>query len=130
MKRFTLTVLSGLLLAGSASAGPDAKRGQALFEGTCAECHDNSASAERLQGPPLFGVVGRKVGSVNGFGYSEALKKAGSNGRTWSEADLDAYLADPDKAIPGGYMPVAVTEKGERLDLIAYLKTLVVAKKP
>jgi cytochrome c2 len=116
-------------LAGTATAGPDVDRGKALFEGTCAECHDDSSRAERLQGPPLFGVVGRKVGSVSGFGYSESLKKAGSGGKIWTESELDAFLADPDKAMPGGYMPLAVTEEAERLDLIAYLKTLV-AKKP
>ena len=32
-----------------------------------------------MQGPPLFGVVGRKVGAEPGFGYSDALKGQGAN---------------------------------------------------
>lgn len=128
MIRITM-MLAGLLLPLSANAAPEAERGRALFEGACAECHDDSPAQQRLQGPPLFGVIGRQAGSVMGFGYSDALRKAGSVGKTWTEAELDAFLADPDKSVPGGYMPVAVTESTERADMIAYLKTLI-AKKP
>lgn len=128
MIRVTMMLVS-LLLPLSANAAPEAERGRALFESTCAECHDDTAVQARLQGPPLFGVIGRPVGSVKGFGYSDALKKAGSTGKTWTEAELDAFLADPDKSVPGGYMPVAVTDAAERADLIAYFKTLM-AKKP
>jgi cytochrome c len=118
------------LLPVTANAGmPDLERGRVLYGKTCVTCHDDSASQERLQGPPLFGVVGRKVGSAKGFGYSDALKRANAVGKTWTEAELDVYLADPDKTMPGGYMPLAVPEKTERLNLIAYLKTLV-EKKP
>ncbi len=130
MKRAILILMTLSPLAANAEALPDAGRGQAVFAQTCAECHDDTPAQERLQGPPLFGVVNRKAGAVKGFGYSDAMKRANAQGRTWSEAELDTYLADPEKAVPGGYMPVAVTEKGERLDLIAYLKTLDVAKKP
>lgn len=128
MIRVTMMLL-GLLLPLSANAAPDAERGRALFEGACAECHDDTPAQQRLQGPPLFGVIGRQVGSVKGFGYSDALRQAGGTGKTWTEAELDAFLADPDKSVPGGYMPVAVTDAAERVDVIAYLKTLI-AKKP
>lgn len=128
MKR-PMLVLLGLLMPLSAVAAPDAEQGRALYAQTCVKCHDDTATQERLQGPPLSGVVGRKVGSVKGFGYSDALKKANGAGRTWSEAELDAYLANPDKAMPGGYMPLAVPDKADRLNLITYLKTLV-AKEP
>jgi cytochrome c2 len=112
------------------AAAPDPKQGRALYSKTCVTCHDDSASQERLQGPPLFGVVGRKVGSAKGFGYSDAMKRANASGKTWTEAELDAYLADPEKAVPGGYMPLAVLEKADRLNLIAYLKALTVKNAP
>lgn len=108
----------------SAAATDPVYQGQILFGKTCAKCHDDSLLQERLQGPPLFGVVGRKVGSAKGFGYSDALKKANADGKVWTEEALDTYLADPDKAMPGGFMPLAVPDKGERLSLIAYLKSL------
>jgi cytochrome c len=117
--------LAFLLLPLSANAAPDVEKGKALYAQTCVKCHDDTATQERLQGPPLFGIVGRKVGSVKGFGYSDAMKAANAADKVWSEAELDAYLADPDKAMPGGYMPLAVPEKADRLNLIAYLKTLV-----
>ena len=124
-----IVVLLGLLMPLSAVATPDVEQGRALYAQTCVKCHDDTATQERLQGPPLFGVVGRKVGSVKGFGYSDVLKKANGAGRSWSEAELDAYLADPEKAMPGGYMPLAVPDKADRQNLIAYLRTLV-AEKP
>ncbi len=115
-----------LLLPLSANAAvPNTEQGRALYAATCVKCHDDTATKERLQGPPLFGVVGRKIGSVKGFGYSDALKKANDAGRSWSEAELDAYLADPEKTMPGGYMPLAVPEEANRLNLIAYLKSFV-----
>lgn len=128
MIRVTM-MLVGLVLPLSANAAPQVERGRGLFESTCAECHDDTPAQARLQGPPLFGVIGRQAGSIKGFGYSDALRKAGSTGKTWTEAELDAFLADPDRSVPGGYMPVAVTDAAERADLIAYLKTLI-AKKP
>ena len=119
-------LLMGLLLPLPAAAGtPDVEQGRGLYAQTCVKCHDDTETKERLQGPPLFGVVGRKVGSVKGFGYSDALRTANGAGRTWTEAELDAYLADPDAAMPGGFMPLAVPEKADRLNLVAYLKTLV-----
>jgi cytochrome c len=51
-----------------------------------------------MVGPTLFGVVGRKAGALEGYAFSDAMKNAN---RTWDEATLDAYLADPRKDIPG-----------------------------
>ncbi len=118
-------VFALFLLAVPLSACADARQeGQQVFSDQCALCHDDSRDQNKLQGPPLFGVVGRKAGSVAGFGYSEALKRAGAKGMVWDEKTLDAYLASPQKAVPGSAMPVSVANAGERKVVIAYLKSL------
>lgn len=73
-------------------------------------------------GPNLFGVVGRKAGSYPGYSYSGAMKSAGS---VWTTSKLDAYLADPQKLVPGNNMPLAgISDPQQRADIAAYLATL------
>lgn len=97
----------------------DAVKGKSAF-GACAMCHTGVAGKNGM-GPSLFGVVGRTAGTAPGFKYSEAMKAAG----TWTPEALDAYLADPRKAVPGNVMPYAgVKDPQKRADIIAYLKTL------
>ena len=89
----------------------------------CSACHaiDSSNGA----GPGLKGIVGRKAGSFEGFRFSRAMK---ASGITWDAASLDAYLADPQKAVPGNVMPFSgIPDKKQRADLIAYLATLSAA---
>ena len=70
-------------------------------------------------GPNLHGVIGRKAGEVADFRYSPAMKRSGV---TWSERELDAYIAEPQKKIPGNRMPYSgMPEARDRADLIAYL---------
>jgi cytochrome c len=50
------------------------------------------------------------------------MKRAGLR---WDEEALDAFLADPQKAVPGNLMPYSgLPSASERAYLIAYLKTL------
>ena len=67
----------------------------------------------------LGGVFGRKAGSVAGYHYSPALKSAGL---TWSTDNLNQWLADPRKFVPGARMPVRVLDTPSRRDLVAYLQ--------
>jgi cytochrome c len=106
------------LSAGLASAQDEAA-GKAVFA-QCAACH--SVNGTNGVGPSLQGVIGRKAGSVPGFRYSRAMKNAGI---TWDEQLLDAYVGDPQKAVPGNLMPFSgVADAKQRADLIAYLKTV------
>ena len=43
--------------------------GPTLFKQQCATCHTNNTTDPVRQGPSLFGIVGRKAGSVDGFHY-------------------------------------------------------------
>lgn len=87
---------------------------------TCLACHAVDKSS-RL-GPSLAGVVGRAAGSIPEFRYSRAMRNAKL---VWDEKTLDAYLADPQKVIPGNAMPFAgIRDDKERAEVIQYLKTI------
>jgi len=69
-----------------------------------------------------MGVVGRSAGAIPAFRYSPAMRNAKI---VWDEKTLDAYLADPQKVIPGNAMPFAgIPDRRERAHVIEYLKTL------
>jgi cytochrome c len=116
--RKTIVTVASLLALASARA-QDATAGQEVFK-QCAACH--AADETSGAGPGLKGIVGRKVGSLPGFRYSRAMK---ATDYAWSAATLDAYLADPQKAIPGNVMPFSgLPDAKQRADIIAYLQTL------
>jgi cytochrome c len=101
---------------GAWAAGGDPKNGAVVYE-RCAACH--SLARDRT-GPRHCGLFGRRAGSVNDFGYSDAMKRSAI---VWNAASLDRFLADPLKAVPGTSMGYAgVPDPVQRRDLIAYLK--------
>jgi cytochrome c len=102
-----------------ASLTGNAANGEKLFT-VCKTCHVAEKGVNRV-GPSLWGVVGRKAGSIEGFKYSPANKNSGI---IWTEDNLFAYLAAPQKFLPGTYMAYAgMKPPQDRADLIAYLKT-------
>jgi cytochrome c len=111
-----LLVTGGALAAGVAQA--DVKRGEKLFD-ECRACHAVERGASGV-GPSLHGVIGRRAGALDDFRYSTALKKSGI---TWSKQTLDAYVLDPQKAVPSNRMPYAgMPEARDRADLIDYMQ--------
>jgi cytochrome c len=89
--------------------------GKALYEGKCGGCH--SLDMSRV-GPLHRGVVGRKIASVQGFGYSPAIRKL--NG-VWTPALLDRWLTNPQAVAPGSNMYFEVPDAGQRQAIISYL---------
>jgi cytochrome c len=86
----------------------------------CLACHTVDGTGGL--GPSLAGVVGRTAGSVPSFRYSRAMRNAKI---VWDERTLDAYLADPQKVIPGNAMPFAgMVDRRKRSAVIEYLKNL------
>ena len=85
---------------------------------SCSGCHSLEAGKQGV-GPSLAGVVGRKKASVAGYAYSPALK---AKGGAWTVAELDAYLADPLKALPGTKMPIGQADPAKRAAVIALMK--------
>jgi cytochrome c len=111
MLRISVAVLGGLLSIAATSAPQ-------TF-GACAGCHSIDGSV-RL-GPSLKGAYGRTAGSAEGFTYSPAMRKSGM---TWDDASLDAFLTDPQKAVPGNAMPFpGVADPKSRAEIIDFLKT-------
>jgi glucose/arabinose dehydrogenase len=116
----TVAIIAALTVANAHGA----PAGEVYFQRNCASCHSVDSSQTPMAGPGLFAVLGRKAGSVPGYNYSDALAQAGNKGKTWTRGELDAFLSDPAKAVPGTAMPVNVADKTERAALIDYLASL------
>jgi cytochrome c len=117
------TMLAFLAVAGIGRAqdGSEAQKGAKVFKRVCAACHASEAGKNKI-GPSLFGVVGRRSGSVPGFTYSKAMKTADI---TWDDETIDKYIANPKKVVPGNKMAyVGAKKEAERKEIIAYLETL------
>ncbi len=99
----------------------DAAAGKVVFSQQCSICHSPVAGRNQV-GPSLFGIVGSTAGQVPGFRFSEANKKSGV---VFTEANLDRYLTDPRKMIPGTIMTYnGLKDATKRANVIAYLATL------
>lgn len=117
------TVFAILLMLGVAQASANEtpsraslKNGQMLYD-RCVGCH--SLARDRT-GPRHCGLFGRKAGSIDGFQYSDAMKRSNI---VWRENTLDAFLRNPFQAMPGTSMGYAgIADPDERRDLIAYLR--------
>jgi cytochrome c len=115
------SLIAIVVLTGNAVA-QDAAEGEKVFKRHCAVCHTADKGGPNKTGPNLFGVIGRKTGSVENFRYSKANKHADI---TWSAETLDPYLTSPRKVVPGTTMAFAgLTKEPDRKNLIAYLETL------
>jgi cytochrome c len=114
-----ITVGVFLLLAiASPATAADPDHGKALYQ-TCAACHTERPDA---LGPSLKGVVGRKSAALDDFRYSNPMKRANL---VWDEANLRAYIQDPQAKVKGNRMPYGGLTDGKDVDdIVAYLKTL------
>ena len=102
-----------------AAAKPDG--GANTFK-ICSACHSGDKGGPNKVGPVLWGVVGRKAGSVDGFGYSDGMKAKGGE---WTFDRLAAFLNNPKGYVAGTKMVFNGVADPEKLaDLLAYLGTL------
>ena len=125
MKKIILA--AAMLLAGSAAASAqDAEAGKTVFA-KCGVCHKIGEGAVNGLGPNLTCVLERKVGTAEGYAYSEATKAAGFQ---WDEAHLLSWMEADDKVIPGNKMlfPAGVKDETDRANLLAYIKSECPAK--
>ncbi|HVO17187.1 MAG TPA: cytochrome c family protein [Alphaproteobacteria bacterium] len=102
----------------AASEPPSLERGEALWA-KCHSCHTYQRGGRNLVGPRLYGVFGRKAGSVSDYHYSEAMKKSGI---VWNDATLDGYLAATQDFMPGNKMYGGLAIEQDRIDLLYWLK--------
>ena len=107
-----------IVAAGAASAQGDPRRGETIYD-NCRACHTPDGKGNDV-GPGLSGVFGRRAGERDDFRYSPALKRSGI---TWTAQTMDAFIADPQKAVPANRMPYSgLPDARDRADLIAYMQ--------
>lgn len=125
LRRSALVLLT---LAGTVPVqAQDAAAGKVVFN-QCRACHQIGETAKNAVGPLLNGLIGRKVGTIEGYNYSDANKKSGI---TWDDATFLAYIKDPKAFMPGNKMAFAgVKDAKKAADLLAYLKSFGPDGKP
>ncbi len=117
-----LLLVCGLLVShGAQSQVGNADRGATLYGQRCSACH---AVDYNGVGPSHRGVFERLAGQAPDYTYSPALK---ASHLKWTAANLERWLTDPEKLVPGQKMGVSVPQSQDRADLIAYLKSLSAA---
>ena len=110
----TAAVLMAIVTTPAAAA--DAAHGKVVFQ-TCAACHSDKPDAI---GPSLRGVYGRKSAALPDFRYSNAMMHTNL---TWDDANLKAYIKDPQAKVKGNRMPFGgLSNDTDVDDVIAYLK--------
>lgn len=97
-------------------------RGRVHFARKCSVCHTLKQDGKNRAGPTLHALFGRKIASLPGYPYSEALKKLDI---VWTEETVSKlFELGPENFTPGSKMPLQkMSDKSQRDALIAYLKT-------
>jgi cytochrome c len=85
----------------------------------CIGCHSVSKGGDNKIGPALWGVMGRKVGSVNDYKYSRAMSGFGKN---WDFEVMNNFLIKPKDYIKRNKMAFAgISKEKDRASVILYL---------
>jgi cytochrome c len=108
------TDIAALLAGGDAAHGGDVAK-------KCAICHSFDKGGPNLIGPNLYGVLGRKLASHEGYEYSAALKAKGGE---WDYAMIDHMIENPNAFAPGTKMALfpGLPDAKERADVILFLR--------
>lgn len=120
--KFAAVILLSAFVVAPAFAG-DVTAGEGLFKKKCKMCHTFKDGAKNGMGPNLFGVMGRKAGSVASFAakYSDGMKAAG----VWDDAALIKLMEDPKTFVEGSKMKGGkIKDATQRADITAYVNTL------
>ena len=100
-------------------AKADPKQGEA-DAALCKVCHSFEKGGPAIVGPDLYGVVGRKIASVEGFNYTPALK---AHQGDWTYSNLDVWLKNPQAFAPGTAMVFpGVPDDKKRANIVAFLR--------
>lgn len=110
--------------AASEDAGPDpalVAMGEKTFR-KCQSCHAVGEGAKNKSGPQLNGLLGRTIGGVEDFKYSNVFQEAAAEGRVWDEESLSGFLGGPKAYFKGTRMSFAGLKSDEDIAaVIAYL---------
>ncbi len=93
--------------------------GRSIFQDRCSACHRLDGRVE--VSVPLNGVVGREIGSLEGYSYSKQLQ---NDGRSWEPKLLKSFLLKGSSIFPGNRMPNVKLGKKGADKVIEYLSGL------
>ncbi len=95
--------------------------GERQFARKCSICHSLTPGGKRRAGPTLYGIFGRKAGTLPGYFYSDTLQDSDI---VWNDETINALFDQgPDHYIPGSKMPMQrITQAQDRDDMIAFLR--------
>lgn len=105
----------------SAESSGDALKALAVKQ--CSQCHTFGQGEGPGYGPNLFGIIGKKAGSAQGFTYSPGFL-AVMSGKIWDQALLDRWLTDTQALAPGTGMTYFQDDPATRKKLIQFLNLL------
>mgnify|MGYP006115066293 CR=1 FL=1 len=92
--------------------------GKMIFK-KCAACHSASKGGGNKIGPALWGVIGRKAGSISDYKYSKAMSGFGKN---WDFEAMNNFLIKPKNFVKGNKMAFAgISKEKDRASVILYL---------
>jgi len=102
-------------------AAADPGKGEQSFK-KCTTCHTIAKGGPNLQGPNLWGVMGKPIGKhAAGFPYTPALSGKGGN---WDWESMSQWIKSPRDFAPGTKMTFAgMGNAQERANLLAYINT-------
>lgn len=90
--------------------------------GRCVVCHSLERGGPFRVAPNLWGVIGaQKAWAKDWYAYSPALI---TKGGVWTEQELDEFLADASRYLPGTRKSIRVSDPAERRQIIEFLKQL------
>ncbi|WP_391483333.1 c-type cytochrome [Nereida sp. NH-UV-3] len=97
--------------------------GKKVFK-KCRACHEVGEGAKNGSGPHLNGIVGRTMGSVDGFKYSKVFAAALDDGLVWDDEALASFLEKPKSYMKGTKMAFSGLKKAsDQQAVIEYLRT-------
>ena len=112
----SLNTDSGDIMALLASA--NVADGKKIFK-KCAACHSIAKDGGNKIGPSLWGVLGRKAGSVADYKYSKAMT---AYGKPWSFEEMNGFLTKPKDWLKGTKMSfVGLKKETDRAAVILYM---------
>ncbi|MEQ9639904.1 MAG: c-type cytochrome [Alphaproteobacteria bacterium] len=127
-------LVAALGFAVSPAGAASLEEGRATYTAVCGKCHGQIT--EQLSrhgidgriwpavmsplGPNLTGIFGRPAGTIGGYRYSNAMRKA-APGIVWDAPSLDVWLANSQAMIKGSYMFLKLKPE-KRAVVIEYLE--------
>ena len=105
----------------------DVAHGEKVFK-KCSACHMINDGGKNMIGPNLWGVIGRKAGSIGDYKYSKAMI---AYAKEWSFEEMNAYLIKPQAYIKGTKMAFAgLRKEKDRASVILYMNSKSSNPKP